>query len=306
MNVNKYTKKICAVILSIIISCTMLTACSNSQSEKNNTIKIATKPMSEQFILAEMLKILIEDNTDLNVEITKGIGGGTSNIHPALLNGEFDMYPEYTGTGWSFVLKEKNIPSDDELFTNLSKKYEDEYDLKWVGLYGFNNTFGLAVRKDIADKYNIKTYSDLSKYSSDLVFGAEYDFYERDDGYDSLCESYEFNFKESVDLDIGLKYNSINSNKIDVMNVFTTDGQLSQSNVVLLDDDKNFYQTYYCSTVVRNDVLEKYPQLESILMKMDNVITSNEMARLNYLLEGKNEREEKIARDFLIDKGLIK
>lgn len=297
----KYMKRFLVIILIALISIPSF-GCSN----KGDTIKIATKPMTEQFMLGEMIKLLIEDNTDLNVEITKGIGGGTSNIHPAIVKGDFDLYPEYTGTGWSFVLKEDGIPDDETLYKELQEKYKNNYDLSWIGLYGFNNTYGLVIRKDLSEKYNIKTYSDLAKYSEDLTFGAEYDFYERDDGFDALCEEYGMSFKKSVDLDIGLKYNAINSKEIDVMNVFTTDGQLADSDVVLLEDNKNFYQTYYCGTVIRNDILKKYPELEEVLMKMNNILTESEMAELNYKVESKKEDEKKVAEDFLRDKGLLK
>lgn len=298
-------KKVSILLVSVIMCCITMVGCSENKAS-SDTIKIATKPMSEQFILGEMLKLLIEENTDLNVEITKGVGGGTSNIHPALLNGDFDLYPEYTGTAWSYVLKETQLLDEDSLYKELCKKYEDEYNLKLSELYGFNNTYGLCIRKDIADKYNIKTYSDLSKYSSELIFGAEYDFYERDDGYDALCQDYNLEFKKSTDLDIGLKYQAINSKEIDVMNIFTTDGQLSVSDVVVLEDDKNFYQNYYCATVVRIDILEKYPELEAALSKMNNIISTREMANLNYRLESNNESEEIIAKEFLEGKGLIK
>ena len=297
----KYMKRFLVIILIALLSIPSF-GCSN----KSDTIKIATKPMTEQFILGEMIKLLIEDNTDLNVEITKGIGGGTSNIHPAIVKGDFDLYPEYTGTGWSFVLKEDGIPDDETLYKELQEKYKNNYDLSWIGLYGFNNTYGLVIRKDLSEKYNIKTYSDLAKYSEDLTFGAEYDFYEREDGFDALCEEYVMSFKKSVDLDIGLKYNAINSKEIDVMNVFTTDGQLADSDVVLLEDNKNFYQTYYCGTVIRNDILKKYPELEEVLMKMNNILTESEMAELNYKVESKKEDEKKVAEDFLRDKGLLK
>lgn len=290
------------IFILIIILCIATLGCSN----KNDTIKIATKPMTEQFILGEMLKLLIEENTDLKVEITKGIGGGTSNIHPAILKRDFDLYPEYTGTSWSFVLKEEGIPDDETLYNELKNKYNSEYDLSWIGLYGFNNTYGLVIRKDLAEQYNIKTYSDLAKYSKDFTFGAEYDFYEREDGFDALCKEYGMKFKKSVDLDIGLKYDAINSKEIDIMNVFTTDGQLSNSNVVLLDDDKEFYQTYYCGTIVRNNTLKKYPELKDVLMKMNNILTEGEMAELNYKVETEKEDEVKVAKDFLKDKGLLK
>ena len=297
----KYMKRFLVIILIALLSIPSF-GCSN----KSDTIKIATKPMTEQFILGEMIKLLIEDNTDLNVEITKGIGGGTSNIHPAIVKGDFDLYPEYTGTGWSFVLKEDGIPDDETLYKELQEKYKNNYDLSWIGLYGFNNTYGLVIRKDLSEKYNIKTYSDLAKYSEDLTFGAEYDFYEREDGFDALCEEYGMSFKKSVDLDIGLKYNAINSKEIDVMNVFTTDGQLANSDVVLLEDDKNFYQTYYCGTVIRNDTLKNHPELEDILMKMNNILTESEMAELNYKVESEKEDEKKVAEDFLREKGLLK
>lgn len=292
------------IVLIISVLALIFVACGCSRQKE--TIKIATKPMTEEFILGEMLKLVIEENTDLRVEITKGVGGGTSNIHPAMLKGDFDIYPEYTGTGWSFVLKETEIPDDDTLYKKLKEKYDSEYDLKWVNLYGFNNTFGLVVRKDIADKYNIKTFSDLGRSSSDLVFGAEYDFYERDDGFDALCETYNMNFKDSVDLDIGLKYDAINSKEIDAMNIFTTDGQLANSNVIVLEDDKNFYPTYFCGTIVRNETLKKHPELESVIMKLDNIINESEMANLNYLVETEGKDEKKIAKDFLIEKGVIK
>lgn len=104
------------------------------------------------------------------------------------------FYPEYTGTAWNMVLKKDGLYTED-MFTELESEYEDSLGMSWVGMYGFNNTYGLVVRKEIADKYNIKTYSDLRAVSDKLIFGAEYDFFEREDGYDALCSEYGFNFK---------------------------------------------------------------------------------------------------------------
>ncbi len=299
---NFKIKTFTAFMAVMVTMTVLLTGC----SKNSGTIKIATKPMTEQFILSEMLSLLIKDNTNLNVEITKGIGGGTSNIHPAIVKGDFDLYPEYTGTGWSEVLKEKELPDKDTLYKELKEKYEEQYKLTWVGLYGFNNTYGLAVRKDIAEKYNIKSYSDLVKYAPELNFGAEYDFYEREDGYNALCSAYGFKFKKTSDMDIGLKYKAINSKEIDVMNVFTTDGQLSASEVVVIKDDKNFFQTYYCGTVIREDTLEKYPELKDVLMKMQDIVTDSEMAKLNYEVETNGRDEKDVAKEFLESKGLLK
>ncbi len=292
-------KKI-GIILMILL---LVSGC--AISSKKDTVRIATKPMTEQLVLGEMLKLLIEEETELSVELTHGVGGGTSNIHPALLEGEFDLYPEYTGTAWNYVLKKTEFPSDEELETQLRKEYAEEYNLSWVGLYGFNNTYGLVVRKEIAEQYNLKTYSDLSSVSQELVFGAEYDFFEREDGYDALSNTYNFDFKSEVDLDIGLKYVALENKQIDVMVVFTTDGQLSQANAVLLEDDRAFYETYYIGSVVRNEVLEQYPELEGVLMKLDGVISDSEMAKMNYLVEVENKSEQDVAREYLIEKGLL-
>ena len=272
---------------------------------KKDTIHIATKPMTEQYVLGEMLDILIEQDTDLNVEITQGVGGGTSNIQPAMENGEFDLYPEYTGTGWNMVLKKEGLYTED-MFSSLQKEYNDDYDMSWIGMYGFNNTYGLVVRKEIADKYNLKTYSDLKAVSDQLTFGAEYDFFEREDGYAALCAEYGFHFKKTMDMDIGLKYQAINQGKIDVMNIFTTDGQLSTSDVVVLVDDKQFYPSYMCGNIVRNEVMEQHPELETILQTLSGTITDSDMARMNYEVETLGREPRAVAKEFLAGKGLIK
>lgn len=114
--------------------------------------------------------------------------GGTSNIEPAMESGKFDLYPEYTGTGWNMVLKRDSLYSEDQ-FEELQKEYRDKLNLTWDVMLGFNDTYGIAVRKEIADQYGLKTYSDLQKINVKLAFGAEYDFFERQDGYDKLCST---------------------------------------------------------------------------------------------------------------------
>lgn len=302
---KKKTKMIGALALALVLGVAMITGCSAGGQKKSGTIKIATKPMTEQLILGEMLSILIQGNTDLNVEITKGVGSGTSNIHPALIKGDFDLYPEYTGTAWNNILKKTEYPDDETLWNALTDEYDTQFGLKWVGMYGFNNTYTLALRKEITDKYNIKTFSDLAKYTPEITFGANPDFYEREDGYQALCDAYGFSFKDHMDMDIGLKYNALNSGEVDVINAYTTDGQLSVADAVSLTDDKGFFKNYYCGTVVREDTLENYPELEGVLKKMDGSITNEEMAKMNYDLEVNNRDEHDVAMEFLKSKGLI-
>lgn len=136
-----------------------------------DTLRIATKPMTEQYVLGEMLDLLIEQDTGLNVELTQGVGGGTSNIQPAMENGEFDLYPEYTGTAWNMVLKNTGLYTEAR-FPELQQAYEDGYGMQWLGMYGFNNTYGMVVRRQIAEQYGLRTYSDLAAVAGQLTFGA--------------------------------------------------------------------------------------------------------------------------------------
>ena len=172
-------------------------------------------------------------------------------------------------------------------------------------MYGFSNSYALAVRKEVADKYNLKNITDLKDVSSKLTLGAEYDFYEREDGYTPLCNTYGLNFKDTVDLDIGLKYQAINEGKIDVMPIFTTDGQYSVSDVVVLKDDKNFYPSYQCGNVVRLEVLEENPELSKVFKMVGDILTDKEMAKMNYDVENNNLEPREVAREFLNKKGLL-
>ena len=299
---TKYKVNFKLIILGLFII--IFGAYFSLNSKKDKTINIATKPMTEGYILGQMLTELIEQDTDLKVNMTTGVGGGTSNIHPAIVKGEFDLYPEYTGTSWEAVLK-KEGSYDESKFDELQKEYKEKYNLEYVNLYGFNNTYGLAVNKDIAEKYNLKTYSDLAAVSNNLIFGAEYDFFEREDGYKELQKVYNVDFKKKIDMDIGLKYQAMKDKKIDVMVIFTTDGQLAISDVVVLEDDKKMYPSYRAGTVVRSEILSKYPELKVVLEKLNNILDDKTMADLNYQVESEGKKPEDVAREYLQEKGLL-
>ena len=270
-------------------------------------IKIATKPMTEQFILGELLKLVIEDTTDYSVELTKGIGGGTNNIMPAMESGDFDLYPEYTSSGYIMVLKhDSDGISDEDMWKQLQKEYKEKYDMSWIGQYGFNNTYALIVREEAAKKYNLTKTSQLANVSDELVFGGNSDYIERKDGFHLLCDTYGLKFKDVKDIDIGLKYEALKKGDIDVSNGFTTDAQLSNDNVRVLEDDKHLQVNYFCSNVVRNDTLKSHPGLEEAIMKLDNSITDKEMASLNYKVEVEGKEDVEVAKDYLTEKGIIK
>jgi osmoprotectant transport system permease protein len=291
--------KLSAVLLMVVLVGVLFTGCGNDSA----TVQMATKPMTEQYILGSMMKTLIEQDTDLTVELTEGVGGGTSNIQPAMEKGDFDFYPEYTGTGWNNVLKNDTFYTEN-LFGDLQSGYAD-LGMTWTGMLGFKNTYRLAVTKEAADKYNLKTFSDLAAVSDQLIFGANYDFYERKDGYPLLQSAYGMNFKDTMDMDIGLKYDAIQQKRIDVTPVFTTDGQLSASDIVVLEDDQGIYPSYLCGFVVRKDALETHPELQAVFDKVQNLISDQDMSKMNYQVETEGKSPEEVAAAFLKEKGLL-
>lgn len=300
---SKVNKKKTIILSILILFIPLFYQYSNKRTYKS--ITIATKPMTEQYIIGEMLKQIIEEKSDIEVNLITGVGGGTTNIHIGMLNGEFDIYPEYTGTSWMQVLKKEKVYKE-EYFREMNEIYEREFAMKYINMYGFNNTYGIAIRKELADKYNINTYTDLSRYSNLFTFGAEYDFFERNDGYNEFSKAYNMNFKELKDMDISLKYKAIIQNEIDVMVIFTTDAMLNNNKIKVLEDDLNFYPSYRAGNIVRLEIVEKYPELGNILVSFENILDDNTMSKLNYLVENDKMEAYIVARRFLLEKGLIK
>jgi len=290
------------LILAVVLVAVLVTGCTKNTED---TVVIASKPVTEQFILAQMLTLLIENHTDLSVKQTLGIGGGTSNIHPALLAGEIDLYPEYTGTGWLFVLKQDPIRDPGELYEQVRQAYHEQMQVHWSGLYGFNNTYGVAVAEAVAEEYQLKSISDLAQVSGQLVFAANPDFLERDDGFVGLTETYGLQFKGIKEIDIGLRYEAVKSEGVDVITVFSTDGRLKEEPVVVLEDDASYFTSYHAATLIREETLEEHPELSAVLERLTSAISNEEMIALNYQVEIEKQDPEVVARAFLESKGLL-
>ena len=288
--------------LALIVVLVLLVAGCQTEEKK---VVIASKPMAESYIIAEMMGQLIEANSDIKVEYKMGIGGGTSNIQPAMEAGDIDMYPEYTGTGWLFVLKNDLVTDPEALYEGVKSQYQEKYNFVWLERYGFNDTYALAMDKTKADSMGINTFSDLAAQSNSLVLGSEYDFYEREDGYPGLVTAYGFNFKETKELDIGLKYKAIGEGQVDVINNFSTDGLLAEYDLKVLKDDKGFFPAYEAATVIRQETLDKYPELEAILNQLAGQISDEEMQQMNYYVEKENRDAGDVAAEFLKAKGLL-
>lgn len=268
-------------------------------------IVVASKPTAEQYILGEIIAQMVENNTDIQVIRKFGIGGGTSNIHPALLKGEIDIYPEYTGTAWLFVLKKPPINHPDSLYVGLKKAYDEQFQLNWVCRLGFNNTFTLALPESLAIKENIRTFSDLAAKSNQFVFGAEFDFYEREDGFKGLNKVYPFHFKKLVELDVNLKFQALENHTVDLINAFSTDSRIRQMNLRVLTDDRLFFPAYQAGIVVRDQTQQKYPELGTLFEPLEGLIVDSTMLQLNYLVEIKKKSPAEVAQNFLKTHGLL-
>ena len=256
---NCFLKYFGLAVLAFILIFMFLSKPGNTSGKE---IVVASKPTAEQYVLGEVISQLIENQTDIHVIRKFGIGGGTSNIHPAMLKGEIDIYPEYTGTAWLFVLKEKQINHPDSLYTALKRAYTEKFGFNWACRIGFNNTFTLAMSEELAARENITTFSELAEKSKQFIFGAEFDFFEREDGFTGLKKVYPFNFKRNVELDVNLKFQALENHTVDVINAFSTDSRIRQMNLRVLNDDKFFFPAYQAGIVVRNDIRQKYPELK--------------------------------------------
>ena len=300
---NKKVMKRAAVVVStpLIVLCVL--AFSNSFAE-DKTITIGTKNFTESRLMGYVLSEYIEKNTDLKTEVVEL--GGTLPAFKALKQKDIDMYVEYTGTGYVTLLKkEGELPESQKLYDIVKKEFNDKYNLSWLNPLGFNNTYTLSIKKEMAEKYNIKTFSDLAKVSDEFTFGATAEILERPDGFPGLKEMYGFNFKDIKSLDPGLRYNAIADNQVQVIDAFATDGKLKELGLVILEDDKNYFPPYYAAPLVNNETLEEYDELKGILEKLDSILKDNEMQEYNYRVDTKKEELKDVAKDLLRSKNLI-
>lgn len=291
--------------ITLFLCCILLMFGFCGCEEDDNTIRIAAKDFTEQYILGEMLALMVEENTDLDVELTDGIAGETSIIMPAMEKGDFDLYPEYDSTAWMTVLKQSKTHDTEAMHKELQNIYNEEYDMSWLGFYGFDNTYGITVRKETAEQYNLKTYSDLAAVSEELVFGAGYEFFEREDGYTDLQKLYNFRFKEIKEMNLSLKYNALLDGQVDAITIYRTDGRMENDALVELTDDLNYFPPAMGGTVIRNGVAKAHPELVEVLSLLNGAISNEEMRVMNAAVDihGKDARD--VAEAFLKEKGLI-
>jgi osmoprotectant transport system substrate-binding protein len=287
-----------------ILLAMVLSACSGSASSA--PIKVGSKDFTEEFIVGEMYALMLE-NEGFKVERKHNLGG-TPVAQAAITKGDIDLYPEYTSTGLLTVLKKDPIADPAQILSTVKSGYEQQFKLTWLTPSPFNDTNGLATTQAVADKYGLKTYSDLAAKASELRFGGPAEFAEREDGIKGLAKTYGgFVPKELKQLGTGpLRYDALKNGDIDVVVVFTTDARIASDKLVVLQDDKTFYPIYNIAPVVRQDTLQSNPKIADALNKLAPLLTDDVIAGLNAQVDIEGKEFAAVAKAFLDSAGLLK
>jgi len=295
-------KRIICVLMAIMMMAAILVACGGD----DDRIVVGSKQFTENILLAEMYTQLIENLTDIPVERRQNLGG-TFVIFPALESGEVDIFPEYSGTVWNSILGIGELGADsDEIYRRAVEGLYNDFNVTMFNPIGINNTFAIAVLQETADELGLVTMSDLAAASSNLRFGANHLFFDRQlDGYPRMVEIYGMNFSDSLRMDRALLYDAIVQGQLDAIEVFATESQLKRHGLVVLEDDLGMFPAYHASAIARNDALERFPELRDVLDLLEGRITNVRMQELNYEVDFGNRTVADVARDFLQSEGLI-
>ena len=282
-----------------------LLAVSCGDRDARPVLRVGTKNFTEQLILGEMIAQLIEGRTDLAVDRKFNLGG-TMICHGAMVNGEIDVYPEYTGTALTAILNREVISNPDSAYRIVADAYLEQFDCAWLEPFGFNNTYAITVKEARAQAEGWKTIDDLRKAAPDLSAGFTAEFAERPDGYPGLSKAYGFEIGTVRDLDPGLMYRAVADDHVDVICAFATDGRIAAYNLKPLEDNRGFFPPYYAAPVIRSKALRAHPELSDVLGSLAGALNDSTMQQLNYQVDEKQLEPAAISREFLTARGLLK
>ncbi|CAN5734400.1 glycine betaine ABC transporter substrate-binding protein [soil metagenome] len=270
----------------------------NSNSESpNQTIRVGSKDFTESVILAEILAQMLEKR-GVTVERNLELGGNLA--HDALLGNQIDVYPEYTGTAYTAILKKTPITDTEKVYAETRKEYAEKFNLEISPPLGFSNDFAILVRGDEARKNNLKTISDAVPFSKNWQAGFGQDFMSRKDGYAGFSKAYNFDFaKQPREMDLALTYQALKSGQLDIIAGNSTDGLISALDLFQLEDDRKFFPPYQAVFIARQDKAEI---LTEVFQKLADTISTEEMRRLNYEVDGKNRTPKEVATDWIESK----
>jgi len=281
----------------------LLPSCSSSHP---NRVVIGSKNFTESFILGELLAQQIEAHTNLQVE-RRFYLAGTYICQQAILAGRIDVYPEYTGTALTAILKQNAGRDKQEVYQRVKSEYEQRFGLTLGPALGFNDTFAIEIRGDDARRLNVKTLSQATAFAPHWRAGFGYEFMERPDGYRGLAETYGLHFAEQPRvMDLGLLARSLRDHQIDLAAGNATDGLIPALGLFALEDDRHYFPPYEAVPVIRQQMLQAHPEVGQILAELGGRISDAQMQQLNYAVDGEHRDVKEVVREFLRNQGLIR
>ena len=278
----------------------VLASCSGGEDR----IVVGSKNFTENLLLGELLAQQIEARTGLIADRRLNLGG-TFLCHQALLAGQIDVYPEYTGTALTAILKQPVVRDAGDVFQTVSAAYREKFASEWIKPFGFNNTFAIVVAGKTAASGNLKRISDLKAIAPKLTIGFNFEFFERLDGYPGLIDAYDLSFaQDPKTMDMSLVYTALQDGQIDVGVGNGTDGLIEALQLAVLDDDKHYFPPYDAAAVVRTEILGRHPGMRAALEELSGILSEEEMRHWNHEIDGKHRPAAEVARQVRQEKGL--
>jgi glycine betaine/choline ABC-type transport system substrate-binding protein len=279
----------------------LLAACGPPRSER---IVVGSKNFTEQLVLGEIFAQQIENQTHLPVE-RRFYLAGTYICQQAILAGRIDIYPEYTGTALTAILKQQPSADRTQVYNQLKAEYARRFKLEVSAPLGFDDTFAIEIRGDDARRLGLKTISQSAAYTPHWRAGFGYEFMERPDGYKGLAATYGLRFAEPPRImDLGLVDRALKNQQVDLIAGNMTDGLIPVLDLAVLEDDRHYFPPYEAVPILRGEMLERHPEVREAMAQLAGKITDEDMRRLNYAVDGQHRDVTEVVREFLKGKGL--
>jgi osmoprotectant transport system substrate-binding protein len=281
--------------VAVLVGAALLLAGCRGKTEER-ALRVGSKNFTEQVILGEIAAQALEAQ---GVAVARKLDlGGTFVCHRALTAGELDLYPDYTGTAFTAILKEKPVSDPARVREVVGREYAHRWELHWAPPLGFENTFALVMRGDRARALGISKISDLARHP-DLVPGFGYEFLERADGYPGLAAAYGLRFDARPrEMDLGLLYPALEQRKVDVVAGNSTDGLIAAMGLTVLEDDRRYFPPYEAAFVVRGEAW-KDPRVRRALEPLAGAVSADAMRRMNAAVDRDKLRPADVAKEFL-------
>ncbi len=288
-----------AIYITLLV---FVSSCAPSHADR---VVIGSKNFTESFILGELFAQQIEAQTHLKVE-RRFYLAGTYICQQAILAGRIDIYPEYTGTALTAVLKKPAGSDKQSVYKDVKNEYETRFGLTLGPSLGFNDTFAMEIRGEDARRLKVDTLSEAAPFAAQWRAGFGYEFMERPDGYRGLVATYGLHFAEAPRvMDLGLLTRALRDHQIDLAAGNATDGLIPALDLFVLKDDKHYFPPYEAVPVIRKQILELHPEIATALKSLGGQISDQEMQQMNYAVDGQHKDVKEVVSQFLKRKKLV-